>query len=649
MLKTTLTSFALVVVLFVAESVNYADQPKQKSSDTLSGTLQQMIVGNGSVTMNVDLNGLNGSNDLTTRSVALQFAAGTNSFFPILVFNERLRSLEPGSIALVPQGRPVPLLPVALSASLKQLVIERLSPGANFDFVVKDARTGLTFFNVEGDEYNYDSNGQLLTIQGGRLLISDEFARALGRPSDAGANVGKISIGVTMQPVEVRIIVNGETKSAVVPSLPQPRPGTSPGPDVIVGDLPAMQQFGTAGTQVGLGIATTSCNAGTEDLDWFALPQTDHPVIPQNLYRMSGGANNDERFEQIGQSWLKHAFAALTQDACNFGCNGVGGSHLGSGCSDPYSASLNATQTGLGSRGWVNPFTGDYPSTANNHGGHAHDGVSHRVRVEIDDLNQNLNQGATYFAEAQYVTPHEYAWCQDHPGQCNMYNNASYRQFMVSGTSNFSFSPIGNTIWRRPAISAWSGTGAFLSQIEPDPGNDGIWFMGYKVSNPSRGLWHYEYALYNENLDRGIQSFSVPLGLGANISNIGFHAPPQEPGWANDGTENDHGYSSTPWAVAEDASSITWSTETFAQNQNANAIRWGTLYNFRFDCDQPPQAANATIGFFKTGSPMAVAIQAPSGGATPTPTATPTATPRPTPTPRSSPASRPRPTPPPRP
>ena len=96
MLKTTLTSFALVVVLFVAESVNYADQPKQKTSDTLSGMLQKMIVENGSVTMNVDLNGLNGSNDLTTRSVALQFAAGTNSFFPILVFNDRLRSLEPG-------------------------------------------------------------------------------------------------------------------------------------------------------------------------------------------------------------------------------------------------------------------------------------------------------------------------------------------------------------------------------------------------------------------------------------------------------------------------------------------------------------------------------------------------------------------------
>ena len=102
---------------------------------------------------------------------------------------------------------------------------------------------------------------------------------------------------------------------------------------------------------------------------------------------MSGGADNTERFEQIGQSWLKHAFTALTQNVCGFGCNGVGGSHLGSGCSDPYSASLNGGQTGIGSRAWVNPFTGAYPSTANNHSGHSHDGVSHRVRVEVDDLN----------------------------------------------------------------------------------------------------------------------------------------------------------------------------------------------------------------------------------------------------------------------
>ena len=118
----------------------------------------------------------------------------------------------------------------------------------------------------------------------------------------------------------------------------------------------------------------------------------------------------------------------------------------------------------------------------------------------------------------------------------------------------------------------------------------------------------------------------MPLGAGANLSNIGFHAPPQEPGWANDGTVNNQGYSSMPWTVTQNATSITWNTETFGQNQNANAIRFGTLYNFRFDADQPPQTTNATVGFFKTGSPMMVAIQAPAGGGTPTPTPTPTAT-----------------------
>jgi hypothetical protein len=427
------------------------------------------------------------------------------------------------------------------------------------------------------------------------------------------------------------------------------------GPDIIVGDLPELSQFGSAGSQVGLAVATTSCNNGDQPVNFLPIPNTDHPVVPQNLYRMSDGADNTVRFEQIGQSWIKHTFGAVEFDECNLGCNTnncIEFSQLCPGCSDPYNAEQNGTYDLLGSRAWVNPFTGSFPSTARNHSGHAHDGASHRIRVNVDDLNTTLNTGATYFVEVQYLTPLEFEWCQSHPGECNMYNNASYRQFSVSGGPTFfNFSPVSSTVRMQPAIMAW--TGATVNQVQPDPGNDGIWFMGYKVSNPSAGVWHYEYALYNQNLDRAIQSFSVPLGAGANLSNIGFHAPPQEPGWANDGTFNNQGYSGTPWTVTQAADSITWNTETFAQNQNANAIRWGTQYNFRFDADQPPQTTDATVGFFKTGSPMMVAIQAPAGGATPTPTptatATPTATPRPTPPPRTSPLPRPRPTPPPRP
>ena len=59
---------------------------------------------------------------------------------------------------------------------------------------------------------------------------------------------------------------------------------------------------------------------------------------------------------------------------------------------------------------------------------------------------------------------------------------------------------------------------------------------------------------------------------------------------------------------------MSWTSETFAQNQNANAIRWGTLYNFRFDSDRPPQTTNATVGFYKTGAPILVQIQGPDQG-----------------------------------
>ena len=241
-------------------------------------------------------------------------------------------------------------------------MIEKLPPDAAFDLAVRDGKTGFTFFNIEGHRYDYDPNAQSLSITGGNLLVSQEFANALGRPSDAGAIVGKISIGAAMQPIEIDQVVNGELRSMMMPALGQPAVGTQPGPDVIVGDLPEMAQYGHAGTQVGLAVGTDSCNRGTENVDWFALPNNDHPVVPQNMYRMSSAANNNDRFEQIGQSWLKHTFAAASSNTCGFGCNGVGGDHLGSGCSDLYSSGLNASQGGLGSRAWVNPFSGFFPS-----------------------------------------------------------------------------------------------------------------------------------------------------------------------------------------------------------------------------------------------------------------------------------------------
>src|SRR6266404_6808341 len=642
-----LTAFMLPLLLFFSSrdegSPNASSAPNTSpSSPGQSGTLQKMIVASGSATMDLDLDKINGISSTTGRLETapspklseLHFAVAPNSFFPILVFNNMLRGPKPGSMGLVPQNNVV--LPSALAASLKRLAIEKIGSSETFDMSVRDATSGFVFFNIQGNRYDYDASSQSFGIHGGHLLISKEFATALGRRADAGLVVGKISVRTTMQPIEITQLVNGKPNSMVLPPLSQRAgpgaPTLVPGPDIIVGDLPDMVQVGNAGSQVGLGVATTSCNNGDQPVNFFALPNTDHPFFPQNFYRMSGGTDNTVRFEQIGQAWIKHTFGADEGDDCNLGCNTSNCtkfSQLCPGCSDPYLADENGWYDLLGSRAWVNPFTGAMPSTAANHSSHVHDGVSHRIRVNVDDLNTTLNTGATYFAEAAYLDPLEYTWCQAHPGQCNMYNNASYRKFLVSGTTSFTFSPVGQTQRMQPAIMAW--TGATVNQVQPDPGNDGISFVGYKVTTPAPGVYHYEYAVYNYNLDRSIQSFSVPVA--ANISNIGFHAPPQEPGWANDGTFNNQGYRSTPWTVTQDpgcqlwlGSCLMWNSETFAQNQNANAIRFGTLYNFRFDADQPPTLWYATIGFFKTGSPITVVVQAPVLQHTPTVTPTPTAT-----------------------
>jgi hypothetical protein len=576
-----------------------------------SGTLQKMIVATGNAHLDIDVNRLNGG-AASARRNTINFTVVPDAFFTVLVFNNEFRGTLPSSMGLVPQNTAA--VPARLSASLNQLVIEALPWGGDYDLAVRDSQSGFTFFNIEGHRYEYNPADTSLAVDGGRLLISPEFASALGRPADAGAVAGTLSFNTSMRAIEITNIVDGDVTSAAMPKTDLGgETGTVPGPDVIVGDVSGLSQFESGGGQVGLALGTDSCNAGTVDLNWFALPSNDHPVIPQNLYRMSGGTGNDRTFEQIGQSNVKHAFTALTNNICGFGCNGVGGSHLGSGCSDPYGAGLNAGPN-LGSRAWINPFTGFYPrgdsqTPPNTHTGHNHSGVAHTIRVNVPDLDTTQNAGASYYAEGQYVTPHEYAWCQANPTQCNMFNNASYRKYNVSGTTSFSFSASGATVRQMPAITAWPG--ATIVPVRPST-SDGLAYIAYKVTNPSAGVWHYEYAIYNLNLDRGISSFILPKAGNVTVSNLGFHMPPQQPGYTFDGTMNNAGFSTSAWTTDVLDAAVVWSSQTFAQNPNANAIRWGTLYNIRFDTNTPPVETSATVGFFKTGTPISVSVMGPS-------------------------------------
>ncbi|MDG2292039.1 MAG: hypothetical protein P8L37_05225, partial [Phycisphaerales bacterium] len=83
------------------------------------------------------------------------------------------------------------------------------------------------------------------------------------------------------------------------------------GPDVvcwIAADGHAF--YGSVDGIGGYSTGTTSCNYGDVPAAWYG-GTTETPLIAQNAYRLHQG-----RFEQIGMSWLKHSFCALSQGGC---------------------------------------------------------------------------------------------------------------------------------------------------------------------------------------------------------------------------------------------------------------------------------------------------------------------------------------------
>src|SRR5262245_18918077 len=134
------------------------------------------------------------------------------------------------------------------------------------------------------------------------------------------------------------------------------QPGEAP--DVIVGDISGTLRHGAIGDITAFSIGTTSCNLGTCRANWISST-AEHPAIGQNMFRLKNG-----RFEQIGQSWLKHASVAVQGNTCSSACMAADSSHLGVNCSDPYGASLNGGQSRLGPKFEVNAFTGAFPFPA---------------------------------------------------------------------------------------------------------------------------------------------------------------------------------------------------------------------------------------------------------------------------------------------
>ncbi len=387
----------------------------------------------------------------------------------------------------------------------------------------------------------------------------------------------------------------------------------APGADIITGDVPNISKYGIINVGgedwTGYSMGTTSCNVGTAGSppEPWVSNTNQHPLIAQNMYRLRtvGGA---PRFEQIGASWLKHASITINNGICGT-CTGPTGSQLYVGCSDPYGSGLNGSQSSLGPRSEVNPYTGAFPYpylTAWNQTGNA---IFKRVQVRNNDVNPAMNSGARYFGEGQYISNNEAMLG-------NGFNNSSYRELLVGANSStgWALTFTGSTQRQKPGIVAWKDVDPSVTLQEVFIPGEGLVYVGGQATDLGGGQWRYEYAVYNHNSHRSVGSFGVPVATIVNVSNIGFHDVDCHSG---------EPYTNTDWPGVESASEVSWATTPYdpafvppanvpaKQGGYANAIRWGTLYNFRFDANVAPTTGTVTLGLWRPGTPNSVVATMP--------------------------------------
>ncbi len=372
---------------------------------------------------------------------------------------------------------------------------------------------------------------------------------------------------------------------------PAPTIATGPtagvvGPDLITADIAAVSAWGTDQGIAAYSFGTDSCNIGDAPVSWLAGTPA-HPVHGQSVYRLENG-----RIEQIGLGWLFHGICALDSASCGT-CTPTGCASLGVGCSNVNSSSITGQQIALGPRSDVDAASGAFPFPPTNPPFSSN--IDRRVQVHLDDIDPALHPGATYFVESISIAA-------DDAGASNGANNVSYRPITFGSAPNYPISFAGTTEISASAISAWaaSDAGVTITPVEV-PGGGGF-EVGARVTDNGDGTWHYEYAIFNRDVTRAAGAFRIPTARGVILDNIAFGDVDYHSGEPWDGTD---------WTAIQTPDELRWSTASFDDDPNANALRWSTLYNFRFDANAPPTLDNATIDLFLPGTPESVSVAVP--------------------------------------
>ncbi|MEX2217769.1 MAG: GC-type dockerin domain-anchored protein [Phycisphaerales bacterium] len=363
--------------------------------------------------------------------------------------------------------------------------------------------------------------------------------------------------------------------------------GRATGPDIVVTTVQDMKYLDSEGPYSAYSIGVHICNNGDTAAEWFGATNR-HPVVAQNLYRLKNG-----RLEQLGHSWVKHAFSAENEPSCGVCVNPGTQTLLGVRCGDVYGAQLNGSQNRLGPKSQINVTTGAYPYPFS--APTVTSLMDRRLRVLTADISPSLNKGAVYIAEARLVTP-------DDAQANNGLNNASY--CAATNLTNGGYQTLGPSRPGQPAILAWKeyDPEVTVTTVDYTDTSAGVpitarFWVAALATPTAAGTWRYEYAVYNHNAERAAGSFTVPLGARATISGPGFGVPASHSG---------EPYSNAAWTATVSATSLSWATTPQAADPRASALRWGTMANFWFEASSAPGTGSVTLGLFVPGTPTSL-------------------------------------------
>jgi hypothetical protein len=371
--------------------------------------------------------------------------------------------------------------------------------------------------------------------------------------------------------------------------------GSVPGTDIRAYDVLAPTVAGRQGPaypngEAGVIIGHGHCNSGTVHLPWVGwvggtssgVMLDTYPKIAFLLARESNG-----RMVQVsGKSYLKHSRVAFNFSSGPCApCQSGPAQTFRVGCSDAYSTGFNGNQYNLGPTDEIDPWLGSWNPVGSYFdrgdpavvGPTANDGIQSLTATGFGPVKNRmvvpeteLSVPGTFYGQVHLMIKGEPVG--------NRANNLRSSAMTFTWNGGFWSAALAGPGVEGSVLTRWTGASFDLGGNGMD---DGRFLVAVKVTGPSNGLWHYEYAVHNLDNARGGASLRIPVCPTARVLNTGFRDIDRDP--------------LNQWTMSRSGGEI-----AFLASAN-NALDWNCIYNFWFDSDAAPVAGTVSLDEARLG------------------------------------------------